>query len=613
MIPVDEILVIAKQFAAIQHEAKENHIPPYSPQYVIAVKHANELMVHADGKFPAELLAKKAPNEHEEEFLYRRENYQAETKPVWALAKKAVNRIWNPMNYSVEWASTDKNPKQKNDPPQEYFENLWPVTGNIYLYFANIITDQDLKDPNAVIAVKPRKLPLIDDGDGNLKVDDSELIEPFAKVYNSKEVIDHNEEYTLIELPEKAQLKDGEGLIYELYDEINIWRITQTGEKADFTFKAEIFWAHNLDFVPVRKLVGIATQIEGVFINESFFAPALPSLNNAAMDSSTLFASKAKMAFPRTWEITSECPNEKCNGGMVWDEEEAINFTCNQCNGTGRSKASPLTTKEIPLPAALSSTDLEAFKAMPTPPMGVQDFPTEGLTFLRKEIDINTFDKAFSFVSIDLSKTMLRGNETATGKTIEREELFSFLMLISKELFALLKWTINTCGKMRYESPGDTEEFIPPTISPPVDFKVRSEAELLEEIGNARDKGLPPSVIRRLYKQYFGLRFGSTIDAEQITKLLFFADSQITKTDLQITTDLTTRRIQGWMKVIHDQYEVIIAELMMDNDKFFSTDNSIETQREAVETSAKAKAAIQITPTTGGTTEGILAAANQGT
>lgn len=521
----------------------------FNPIFWEALDLYRRIRVHFDGKFPAFLFEERAPRESQEEFEYRKKIYKAITKAWMGRALGAVARVWNDKNYMVEWY-------EKSD--EEYFNQDYPKYGNIWAYFEQVVTVEKLKDPNAVIAHRPSGIPTTEDGE----VDQTKKVEPVAVIYHCDQVIKYVEEdYCLILLNEKAPIVYDkqvryEGRIFELYDTVNIWRITQTSKNGDQvqTFEVTSYYkdTHGLGYLPVVKLKGTPLQREEEILYESYFAGAIPSLECALLDQSTLQMVKYAFAFPHMWEYTDECSNTDCNNGLIDSQDKEGNYikiTCPTCKGTGQQATGPLARYLI----RLSDGTGNQKQNVPTPPIGFETPPTEILNFMRTEVK-EALNEAYTILNLDVSNSNVKGSDTALGKQIDREEFFSFLMRFSNELFETLEFSIKTIGILR----NGKKDFEMPAINRPTNFTIRDDQELTEELANVN---IPDFARRKILKAYNNSRFINDATAEKMFNVISRLDKHITKSTDEIlrlaAANLITKRdvlihfnIQGWIEDI---------------------------------------------------------------
>lgn len=582
-------------------------IAPYSKYYMLTVEHARALEVHADGRFPYELLRRRAPNEHPEEFRYRRQNYQPITTPTWEKAEKTVNRVWNRNNFKVVWDDDDSTPTEEK--AQTYFETIYPEYKSIYSYFENVITPFNFKDPNAVVVVKPRTIPTKRDVNGDEVIDDTELLEPIAFLYESDRVLEYSQGVFVLALTsERVKLSDdakGErsGHVYEFYDDQSIWRLVETGTKTERKIIIELLIEHKLGFLPAWRLSGKPQALDERTINMSFFSAALPYLNLAVIDASTLFMSKHAHAFPQRWEIVNPCVAQGCDRGRIYSDDRTTHTACTTCHGTGGVTAqSPLGTMQIRTPD--KTDDPDVFASIPTPPFGYEEPSDTIMKFLRDEINTGE-EKAFMFININVSNTQIQGGETATKIIIDREEMFAFLLKITNAVYDLLGNVINAAGHMRYDN--SDIQFKMPEITKPQEFRIRNQEELTAEIARAQESGSPDTIIKELLKELYEIRFNLVANRDAMINLIFFTDRALTKSDLDINAGISIGTFAKWEKVLHDSIEIFIKDAVIENKDFFEMD--LVDQRTKIQELAQAQA-ILIAPAPTGTTDNIIEAAN---
>lgn len=170
-------------------------------------------------------------------------------------------------------------------------------------------------------------------------------------------------------------------------------------------------------------------------------------------------------------------------------------------------------------------------------------------------------------LNIDVSATKVNGSETATGKLIDREELESFLLNFSNEIFALLAEVIDTIGNMRYG-----QDFMPPLISPPVTFRMRGETDLTEELIRAGEARLPELARRKLNREYLSTRFSNSTQMTAISDLVMSVDCLALMTRQEIAEGLQSGSITRWQDVLHINIYTYIEEALEEDKRFLHKD-----------------------------------------
>lgn len=585
--------------------------PDYNPIYNQCCDLYERMRVHTELDYvPEKLLKTKAPYEDEAQFQWRKDNIQPVTMPFFMRAMSTINRIFNKSNYSIKYTNEDQG---------KYFCDDLPIFGSIDDYAEQIIVPNKIIDPNGVVVIKPFLLPLKEeinvDESGNQVIDyifdDSEEIQPIPVIYPCENIIDYVDgQYLLVLTEEKSDVQFGnkivnEGLVYEFYDTDIIYKIKQIGKKVDYAFSApEIYYQHNIGSLPVQKLKGIPKTKGTAVLYLSYFIYAIPNLDLAYYGMSNLDMSITSHIFPQKWEYVDRCDNAQCRNGFIdgFVDDKPIKNICPDCNGTGnRIKTGPMNIKTIHKPDPLGGTDQIQ---LPNPALGFVDPPTGSLEFTYK-LNRERIDDAFAHLNIDVSGTNVKGgnNDTAKGKEIDREELFSFLLRISNEVFSLVDFIIDNVGKMRY-----LDKWEGATVSPPVNFAMVSAQDLIKELTMAKGANIPDILLRELLNDFEDKRFPQSNILHRMSDIVEYCDRLILYDTLQIATKLASNTVAKWEAILHDSiYTFILQEINL-NPKFLDEDN--EKIKDKLTEIAKAKET-DIAPVLS-STAGLLKVANTG-
>lgn len=561
---------LSGQVMKIMNDKDEKKPVPFNKIYAQSVEMREKISWHADyGTFPSSLFEKLAPSQTEEERDYIRDTYEQNTLPVWAKGTGVINRIFNEQNYSLTFNDDDST--FKNEGAQKYFREDYPIGGDIIKYWSEIYATEKIKDPNAVAVLRPYKI----------YEDDARLKEPIVHIFGAKQVMKYvKEEFALVLTDEKSRVtvnrkSELSGLVYELYDDQYIWRITQIGEKKDLIFEIEIWFEHGLGYLPATKLKGEPIQIEDETLYKSYFYNAVPLLNQVLYDSSILQISKVSHVFLEKWEMFEKC-TFKDNSGNVCDAGTILhdgNFEkCPSCNGTGREDASGvLKTKFIKMPDRLVDGEFVS-----PPYAGYIDRPIDILSFLVKNIEENRVN-AFLNLNIDISDQA--NGQTATEKRLDREELFNFLLKFSNEVWGDLDFFLYAIGDVRY-----INRYKGHNLTEPREFSIRSVAELTEEL-----KSDVPSIAKReINNEILQTRFSTETDTVRIEKLKQTIDRLYDLDNLIIQARKSIGAIATWEVILHDGFYSFV-QLEMRKDKNF-LDKDLEVKISLLEERAKAKA-----------------------
>ena len=580
---VEEIAMLAAKNAKRFHELKgKDRRSVWGEAYKEAVEHADEICVHSErGEFPTDLMVAKAPNETPEELAYRKAIYESITVPYWFRAESSLNRIFSEQNYKIEWPAD-------NEAAKSYFTEQFPVYGNIISFFQSVVKSKKVRDPNAVLALD-FNLPLKQAASGEMVVDQSKEIKPYASIYESEHVLmyeigdfcllHNDEENTAVEYG--GNKKAPMGMVMYLYDDTYIYRISQTGKFIDFTFTVEQYYKHNLGYVPAWKLRGIPCEVEGGNpVYESYFAPALPHLNKAVKLDNTLDLSIGKVAYPIRVYYEQACTNSECNNGKVYSAEGGAK-ACSVCNGTGKLKFSPARDYVHQVPGRLDDADNQP------------QFP--GLTYVSPDSNILEFSKqkikddietAFTFINIDVSlKGDNTGEQSATKAKIDRDEQFTFMLTISNELFALLSDFINAAYSIRWGSSHENKAI---KVSPPKTFELLTSQELTSELSEGKKSGIPNIALLELNKEYIQQRFPQNGVASRIATIVNYCDPYSIKSSEEIALLKGQGIIQLWQAILHEEIINYIQEEQLNDSEFINKD--LPEIKTTIEAKAKARA-----------------------
>lgn len=568
---------ISKEYAIYEQKKKfdGHYVPDFYPTYRECVDMAERLRIHSDyDAFPEKLFRDKAPNELPHEFNYRKAIYRPITVPYFHKAINIAGRVWNRQNYELLFNNSNQ---------AKYFLEEYPRFGSLENYFQQIVTFETLTDPNAVLAVMPINLQYYENGEFN----DSVEVTPVAYCFKSKRVWAwKDEEYAVIKAEQKSMVKTGnngkeseEGLVFYIFDRNEVQIAKQVGKKSDFEFEIELYYRHNLGFMPCRRLGGISVQESGDYYFQSFYTPAIPALDQAVSDFSTLQMSKFSHAFLQKWEYVDDC--DTCNGSGEVERavgfEEKVAIACSSCGGSGTKRMfGPMSVYQVQAPNRFT-TEVET--KVNIPPAGFIDVKHEILEFLNKQV-ITNIQMAFELLSIDvMNNEKISGRETATGKAIDREELYSFLLRFANTIFDDFEFAIDTIGAMRYVG-----SWSMPAVRYPQNFEMRTDAELTEEI-----KFAPNFSRAMLAQQYLETRFPIQERRNAIMKLAVQVDPYFNLDPKDVMALVASGIADKWKAIMHFEIESIIKKLADENEAFLTL--PLQEQKSLIEAVAK-----QMTP-----------------
>ena len=588
MTPEEKALQLVADVITKSKNIKKGTIPEYTDIYKDSVENKLRVKHHAYfGEYPEKLFAVRAPNQTDTEAKYLKANYKCNTNSVFIDYMSTINRMWNDGNWSIKWKEgTDEEIKT-------YFEKKIPVYISLENFYKNVLPKVKATDAMAVLAHKPYKLPTKTNEQGEIVIDGAILPEIYPVIFDSCNVIYFdNEEYLFVENYEKSIVTFGgrevkEGRVFEYYDKNAIYKVIQYGVKSDNKFKVELFWQHNLGYLPCERLKGIPEIDEGNIIYQSPFLFVCDLLDDALLDFNQMRLSKSAVVFPQRYMYGDACDytdnKTTCIDGKITQEDGSF-AECPQCNGTGvKSRLSPLGVLII----KGSDKFTEGDASLKGSPIGYVEPSTNALDFLQKCIDksISQARKMLHLNDSTSNSTSNPSDTTAVHTSTELKAMYSFIQQVANETFDLFSFSYKCIGEMRYGS-----IFIMPEIRYPKSFDLRTDEDYTREITEAINNKMPSFVIYSLIYSYIQNRFNTQSEAINIYRLIMLADRLVTMN----TEDINSiSQAADWEKILHESSMTFLNELILENQDFLMQD--IDKQVIALQDKAKQKA-IEIKP-----------------
>ena len=532
---------------------------PFTELHTASVDNYMEIRVHSQGEFPAKLIAGRAPSETPEEFDYRKGCYQSVTKSPWARLCNSTGSVMHNVTLTVD-----------DEGATDYLNTDYPAYPSGFLaWMREVVQPIKCSQPNAVLVSSVARPP----------VEDTELPEAVAVLYTTENVVEFNREYFIGVVSRTMPVKHGnttvnEGLQFCVIDDILEYRYTQIGKKTDWTFELTLYYQHDLGRLPADQLKGIPEYLDKRILWVSFFDNALPYLNKAAVEASTLDAIITKHGFPVRAYYEEDCDAVGCDHGYVTDGETGIKSKCMACGGTGKKGGFNAFRDYTHKPPGRLDSD-----AQPTfPGMAYVAPGFEPMEFLNRRLD-GLIEKAGHAVSFDISGQSGQP-ETATKHRNDKQEQYKTLSRFAAQLYNLIEKTARDLVDIRYLNNDFTL-----TLTRQSDFDIRSPQELSEEIKEARDAGLPQYIISELIRSNATLRMS---DDEYIAKLLTLSEyvDPLHGTPADKVAVVASRGFQPWQIALHNQFNALVNQLLTEDDGFL--DLAIADQAARIEAKARA-------------------------
>ena len=530
-------------------------LPRFNPVYVESIRQHERIEVHASSDcFPYEILRSKAPNQDEAEWEYQKGLWDPCTNTEWNKAKNKTKCIANKQNYTISgWDEEQK----------KYFFEDYPAYHSLPDYFFDIVRDRKCDYPNQLLVIRPMAIPMKYGPEGPVP-DQSAYVDFIADIVEEEDIILFQEgQYAVVLTSDEVELSDGtKGYSFDFYDRETIWKITQTGyNEKGATFTIDLHYTHDWGWLPCRKLGGKPKTEDGYIYYESHFSDAVSELNDVIRMNSMLQMAEYSHCFPKFYQVVDKCNHveggQACSNGKIWTANG--NVDCPSCKGTGMTGGvSPTGMMKI---QATNGT-LGSVNQLPiSPPMGYVEPNGNTLSHLDQRIK----DKkkgAFSF----LFNTNAEVQKTATEAELDNDDWKAFILQFSNELFALMQFTIEAIGFMRFG-----KDFVMPSISPPQHFKFRTAASITDELKAARENNMPEPYIRGLILEAAQTRFNDDQMAEDYAKTVFYIDRLWAKSEMEVRTMIGSTCTSP-EAIVHSSITSLIDRCVINNDKFWELD-----------------------------------------
>ena len=586
---VDQIVSIrnkgnkAKGITLFNSNEQGHYLPHYYPGYAQSVEWLQQIRTHAQkGVFPELLFAKQAPNQTPKEAEYVRANFKQTTIQVFKDMVDTYGRAYHENNWSIEFLPDADQYVNTNTTLAEYINQDYPEFGSLDNFVFTFLPPLKLMDAMGVVAVLPYEIPTTEI-EGEEVIDPERLIEPFTKFYHTTRVIAYDEEFAIIESEEMSKVEYNnkevyEGLVYYIFDDEWIYKAIQVGKKVDYRFEIVEWFNHATGEVPVKRVDGIAIQIDETMMQQSPFLYACDVLDEVLLDSALLRGIKPTCTYPYRVMIGDPCQHQirvdgemlTCDGGYhyLMNGHKSI---CPECSGSGlKDRVSPYGTLLIKPQTSTQagdniSPDSAIFYAAPS---------TETPRFLREEVAHN-MNQAYEILHLKKTNNKVQGGEgiTATEAASDQKALIAGIKQNCMQLFDMYEWCIDMIGMMRY---GDN--YRKPIIKRPVNYDFYLESDYLAQINEAIMAKQPPFVIQSIIYKYLQTLYYPDVQGQKVFNLISQTDRLLTMTLDEINLKLSKGLVDKWEVVLHDSAINFVNELSMADPNFFELDFDLQKQ-----------------------------------
>jgi len=553
----------------------------YYPNYNWMINLYRAVRIHFDQRIvPVELFEARSPNQTVKERDWLIANYKLITGPVAMDYVNTVGRCFIQGNFNISFKEEKKDFVLTDTTYESYVNDHFGPYGSIMNYLRNFLPTIKAQDANGVIAVKPSSIPTTTDEDGNIIVSSVDLPEPLPYYYDISKLVGYlNGVYSMIETTEKSIVTvDGKprniGYVYELYDDTWIYKVVQTGKQEDDQYQTIQWFEHGGKEVPVKKLMGVAGIDDNQIIYQSPFMLSTALLEQAILDDGYLQMIKAKVVFPHVIMLASECEfsheseeyTASCSDGRLvgnYADGTLYSSTCPQCHGQGMiSRMAPFGKMLVKPPDEFNPEGDSAI----TDPIKFVSPNLDSPKMLRTEIDSN-LNKARGIMHLNTTMGEAQGQEnaTATAKALDLKNLYSFVAPIAGQSWEIGRFIYKHTGIQRYK-----DAFVMPDITEPKEYDFKTQSDILADIKEASDAGMPSPIMHELLRMYIKSAFHGENASVKVLNLLTKADRLLTTNSEVIDMQVARQEIAGWEVVLHESGMSFISELISANPDFLS-------------------------------------------
>ncbi len=465
---------------------------------------SEDITSHYNGSKPKKLFGERFPSEREVYRKYREENFQPITRASVLRGLAALYRIFTGANHSIHY----------NAPLDEYMEKAKFEGLTFPQYIFKTFITNSVCDPNGWLVTVPKKPENSNDrAEIELICVPSSALIITPKSHAGIFAFQHkNAEKIMQYKGETYQVKSSYYIITKEW----YYKYVQVSRKGKEKRLLIPYYKNYCGEITAVKNGGITAmkknELEQISYQISYFAHAVPYLNEARIDHTLHQVNKVLNGSPKLVIGGTECSN--CHGqpviGQEWCDKEQCNkqIFCDKCGGFGFTKPeSQFDAIEVlpPVNEALG----QSYKF-------VYDYitvPIANLEHLGKEAEKN-IQKADEVLLL----RFVQEAQSGVAKEIDREEKYSSFYSISDYIFdtvmqRLLTWI--DCLRHRGRAVGFQ-------IHKPISFQIKTEIMLWEELCEKLTKNAPQGDIIATYLDYITKRYPTNKKMQKIEKICIY-------------------------------------------------------------------------------------------
>jgi hypothetical protein len=492
---------------------------------------------------------------------YRRTNYTPVTKAPCHKVVTSLKKIVKCKDWKIDYSKTEIPAFLPDEETLErYCEEFYPMDNTITYWTYKSLIRWMLVDPNALCVIMPM----------DWDVESSELLKPYSFIIECKDVYDYKEGELAIFLSSKKSeyLNDNgtkcEGKIIITVTKDCFYEARQIGQE-DFEI---VEHPHYCGEMPAFLLGGETKNTDPVQpFYESFLQCMLPSLDDAARDSSDLSSEKVMHIFSTMWYMrTQRCDACSGSGNVLAQGKQTI---CQTCDGTGALAPSPHRAMEINADNALLQN-----KNIPIPPAGYIEKSTEMVTLMRSEIQ-DEIRSALSAINMEfLAEVPL--SQSGVAKEVDRDELNNFVGGIAhhvvENIIKNIYWFIN---EMRYSvviPNAETRRKMLPKIPVPQDFNFMSQADAEDTLIKLTGSDISGELKDLAEMEFLHMKYADQPEIRNRLICIHNHNPLGAYSSLEVEQMLTSSMVRKIDTILYIYIDSFVTQLLAENTDFMDLD-----------------------------------------
>lgn len=545
--------------------------------YKLTVKLAKEMSVHVYGDKPTELLERVRPGEDTAIMNYRLENFEPTTKAPCGKALKIVSKIFNPNLYSIIWPKDNSAAADLKD----YTTYYYPVYNSLMVFNKDVTLRRMIADPNAVMVVKPQRIPR----------NDAEKVKPIVSIYPSEVVWNYDLDHYLFFVREEEVAG---GKIYT-FDYMDYERYVRFESKSPKDNKVELRvieeYSHNFvdergeAEIPCWKLRGNSlTLVDSDVVYESFFADAQPHWNLSLIHESDVLGAFIKHMNPQRYVIGEECTHTKivdgiklkCHGGIMRGGllgGKGLTEPCDMCNGTGKVASSPYEDH------ILLKQKLDEMQNLSMDPVGYVKVPVDATKLLAERADemVQRGNAAINMLVEDYVGNNQSGVAKIYDRSAQSDTIYDIGVAIFDVHFQNQYYFINKYMNGTADaSAGKVTDANLPQINKPTRFNVETMAELVNNFRESAAAGLDRNYKQAKELEILSRDLDTNPDLKKYYSAIINLDPLYGMSQEDIDLNLMKALVRKVDAVIHANLKPFVDKALSENKNFLDLDYPVK-------------------------------------